>query len=135
MTQGRLEHVNISVRDPQKTAAMLGALFGWEIRWEGDAMAGGYTVHVGTDTDYIALYRPANPEAMAVIEKGRADETRGMLNHVAIVVEDLDATEAKIIAAGLEPINHGNYEPGRRFYFYDDDRIEYEVVSYGSLEE
>jgi hypothetical protein len=53
-----------------------------------------------------------------------------MLNHVAIVVDDLDATEAKIIAAGYETLNHGDYEPGRRFYFYDDDRIEYEVVSY-----
>lgn len=32
MTQGKLEHVNISVRDPQKTAAMLGDIFGWQIR-------------------------------------------------------------------------------------------------------
>jgi len=130
MTQGRLEHVNISVRDPQKTAAMLGDVFGWKVRWEGDAMAGGYTVHVGTEANYIALYRPAEPEAMAVIEKGRADQTRGMFNHVAIVVDDLDASEARIKAAGFETLNHGNYEPGRRFYFYDDDRIEYEVVSY-----
>jgi catechol 2,3-dioxygenase-like lactoylglutathione lyase family enzyme len=130
MTQGRLEHVNISVRDPQKTAAMLSEIFDWKIRWEGAPMAGGYTVHIGTETDYIAVYRPADPSTMAVIEEGRSHRTRGMLNHVAIVVDDLDATEAKIIAAGYETLNHGDYEPGRRFYFYDDDRIEYEVVSY-----
>lgn len=93
-------------------------------------MAGGYTVHVGTEAEYIAVYRPADPSTMAVIEEGRSHNTRGMLNHVAIVVDDLDATEAKIISAGYGTLNHGDYEPGRRFYFYDDDRIEYEVVSY-----
>ncbi len=131
MTQGRLEHVNISVRDPHKTAAMLGEVFGWAIRWEGDAMAGGYTVHVGTEADYIAVYRPADRDAMGALEEGRSHCTRGMLNHVGIVVDDLDEAEARIIAAGFETLNHGDYEPGRRFYFYDDDRIEYEVISYG----
>jgi len=130
MKQGNLEHVNISVADPKKTASLLGKLFGWEIRWEGAAMAGGYTVHVGTPDNYVALYRPADPASMATIDEGRASHTRGMLNHVAIVVDDLDATEALILGAGLETLNHGDYEPGRRFYFYDPDGIEYEVVSY-----
>ena len=31
---------------------------------------------------------------------------------------------------GLETFNHGDYEPGRRFYFFDWDGIEFEVVSY-----
>jgi catechol 2,3-dioxygenase-like lactoylglutathione lyase family enzyme len=52
------------------------------------------------------------------------------LNHVGIEVDDLDATEARVIAAGLVPFSHGDYEPGRRFYFFDPDGIEYEVVSY-----
>ena len=30
----------------------------------------------------------------------------------------------------LEPFNHDDYEPGRRFYFFDWDGIEFEVVSY-----
>ena len=38
--------------------------------------------------------------------------------------------EARVSAAGLIPFNHGDYEPGRRFYFLDPDGIEYEVVSY-----
>ena len=45
-------------------------------------------------------------------------------------VDDLDATEARVVAAGLTPFNHGDYAPGRRFYFFDPDGIEYEVVSY-----
>ena len=35
-----------------------------------------------------------------------------------------------MVAAGLVPFNHGDYEPGRRFYFMDPDGIEYEIVSY-----
>jgi catechol 2,3-dioxygenase-like lactoylglutathione lyase family enzyme len=52
------------------------------------------------------------------------------LNHIGVEVEDLDATEARVIAAGLTPFSHGEYEPGRRFYFFDPDGIEFEVVSY-----
>ena len=33
-------------------------------------------------------------------------------------------------AAGLKPFNHGDYDPGRRFYFLDPDGIEYEIISY-----
>ena len=35
-----------------------------------------------------------------------------------------------MIEAGLKPFNHADYEPGRRFYFFDWDHIEWEVVSY-----
>jgi len=45
-------------------------------------------------------------------------------------VDDLDSVEAKVITHGLMPFNHGDYEPGRRFYFFDDNGIEFEVVSY-----
>ena len=51
------------------------------------------------------------------------------LNHVGLVVDDLAAAEA--VAAGLVPFNHADYEPGRRFYFFDWDGIEFEVASYG----
>jgi hypothetical protein len=52
------------------------------------------------------------------------------LNHVGLVVDDLDAAERIVIEAGLEPFNHMDYEPGRRFYFFDWDGIEFEMVSY-----
>jgi len=125
-----LEHVNITVPDPQRTARLLMELFGWHIRWEGDAMAGGYTVHVGNETCYVALYRPADPDKLASAEEVRASERTGGLNHIAVTVADIDAVDRKIQAAGYKTENHGDYEPGRRFYFYDDDGIEYEVVSY-----
>ena len=130
MTTALLEHVNLTVNDPKKTAAKLIEIFGWHVRWEGAAINNGYTVHVGTESRYIALYRPENGRQIAPGTRDRAAERVGHLNHIAIVVDNLEATEKRVQAAGYTPENHGDYEPGRRFYFYDHDDIEFEVVSY-----
>jgi len=123
----RLEHANITVSDPQATAAWLGDVFGWTIRWEGPGMQTGYTVHVGTDDAYVALFRYRDaPQGTA-----RPYHTLGMLNHLAVFTdEDIDAVEARVKAAGFAPVNHGSYAPGRRFYFADSDGIEWEVASH-----
>jgi catechol 2,3-dioxygenase-like lactoylglutathione lyase family enzyme len=123
MPQGHLEHINITVSDIERSAALLERLMGWHIRWRGPSQLGGETIHVGGEQDYIAVYtRGAAVERFA---KGVP------LNHVGLVVDDLDAAEAVVVAAGLVPFNHADYEPGRRFYFFDWDGIEFEVVSYG----
>ncbi len=123
----RLEHVNVSVSDADRTAALLERLFGWKVRWSGPARDGGRAVHIGTEDQYLALYaEPGGNGAPREWSKGAP------LNHVALVVDDLDASEARVIEAGLIPFNHGDYEPGRRFYFLDPDNIEFEVVSYAA---
>jgi len=125
---GRLEHVNVTVQDPDATAKMLIDLFGWEVRWQGDAIHGGRTVHVGTAQDYLALYTgPGGREQKA------ADDSylqRGGLNHIGVVVADLGATEARVKALGYTPHSHADYEPGRRFYFHEENGVEIEVVCY-----
>ena len=125
MSLPRLEHVNITVADAERTSALMKALFDWHVRWRGPAQNGGHTIHVGSNDHYVALHTPGEsvrvPEVFA---KGRP------LNHIAVEVHDLDAIEARVIAAGLRPFSHADYEPGRRFYFLDLDGIEYEVVSY-----
>lgn len=113
-----LEHVNITVSDPARTAAMLDEIFGWKRRWEGPSKLGGRTIHVGTDDVYLAVYTNGSTPP------------KGRLNHVGILVDDLDETERRVVAAGFQPFNHGDYEPGRRFYFLDHDGIEFEIVSY-----
>ena len=118
-----LEHVNITVSDIERSAALLEALMGWHIRWRGPSQMGGETIHVGGETDYIAVYTRGSLAEPFV--KGVP------LNHVGLVVDDLEAAEAVVKAAGLEPFNHADYEPGRRFYFFDWDGIEFEMVSYG----
>lgn len=120
-----IEHVNLTVRDPRRTARLLAGLFGWHVRWEGPARNGGHTVHVGDERLYLALYTQDGAQTPAdTFVKGRP------FNHVGILVDDLDLIEQRVEAAGLVPFSHGDYEPGRRFYFLDPDGIEFEIVSY-----
>jgi catechol 2,3-dioxygenase-like lactoylglutathione lyase family enzyme len=125
MATPRLEHVNVTVSDPERAARLMQSLFGWHVRWQGPSRDGGRTIHVGSDTHYLALHtgRAASYSADN-FAKGRP------LNHIGVQVDDLDAIEAKVVDAGLKPFGHDDYDPGRRFYFLDPDGIEYEVVSY-----
>ena len=127
MTQGLLEHVNMTVSDPDRTAAMLGELFGWHVRWSGASLGGGRTVHVGDEDRYVALYSPAHDTE----GPGKSYTRHGAVNHLGILVEDLPAAERKVLSLGIKTHNHQTYDPGSRFYFHDADGIEYEVVSYG----
>ena len=122
MANGWLEHVNLTVSDPDRLSKLLQDLCGWHERWRGASQLGGRSIHVGSERDYIALYT----------NEGRGGPyAKGVpLNHVALVVDDLAEAERTVIAAGLEPFGHGDYEPGRRFYFFDWDHIEFEIVSY-----
>ena len=120
MTKPFIEHVNITVTNPRKTANLLELLFDWETRWTGSGKSGGTTIHVGTTDHYLAVWS---------MNEGYKPSYSG-LNHIGIVVDDLDLVETKVIELGLKPYNHGDYEPGRRFYFNDPDGIEFEVVSY-----
>ncbi|MEO0918920.1 MAG: VOC family protein [Pseudomonadota bacterium] len=122
----RLEHLNMTVRDPKATAAWIERIFGWKVRWEGAGMKTGYTVHIGEQDTYVALF--SYPETPA--PKAESYRTKGGLNHWAVVVDDLDEVEERVKAEGFVPINHADYEPGRRFYFHDAEGIEVEVVQY-----
>ncbi len=122
----RLEHVNITVPCPEKTAEILKQLFGWIIRWQGEGKNGGLTIHIGTKDQYIALYAPGKPAN----DPALSYHTQGYLNHIGVVVDDLDKVEGLVKELGFQPMSHDDYEPGRRFYFYDSDSVEYEIVSY-----
>jgi len=125
MSSLRIEHVYVTVSDPERAARLMESLFGWHVRWQGAARDGGRTIHVGSDDHYIALYTGHGVAYTA------DDFAKGQpLNHIGVEVDDLAATEAKVVAAGLRPFGHDTYDPGRRFYFLDPDGIEYEVVSY-----
>jgi len=127
MKTGQLEHANITVTSPERTAELLCRLFGWRIRWQGPSQLGGRTVHVGGDGSYLALYTPESDMHRA----GTSYSVPGGLNHVGVLVDDIEEAERRVVDAGLEAFNHADYEPGRRFYFLDPDGIEFEVVSYG----
>ena len=127
MAEARLEHANITVSNLDETATRLCQLFDWRIRWQGNAIDGGRSIHVGGDGSYLALYGPATEPTSS---KRTSYATTGGLNHVGILVDDLDDAERRVIDAGYQPHSHANYEPGRRFYFRDEDQIEFEVICY-----
>lgn len=122
----QLEHTNLTVTDPDATAKWMCDLFGWHVRWAGAAMQTGRTVHVGTDAQYLALFSPGAPNEPSDDNY----KTVGGLNHIAVTTDDIGAMEDAVKALGFNPVNHGDYEPGLRFYFHDHDGIEYEVVQY-----
>jgi len=121
-----LEHVNVTVANPREMAERLMALFDWKIRWEGRAMNDGYTVHVGNNASYLALYSPNK----ALTQNDNSYGLLSGLNHIGVVVEDIHAVEARVIEAGYTPHSHADYEPGERFYFDGPEGIEFEIVSY-----
>ena len=128
MTTATLEHVNFTVPDPRATAEWLCKLFDWKVRWSGDAIHGGHTVHVGSDTSYLAIYTGPGGKPQAGAHSSY--DQIGGFNHVGIVVDDLDAIETKVNTLGFKTHSHADYEPGKRFYFHDNDGIEFEVVCY-----
>ncbi|MFK7854782.1 MAG: VOC family protein [Granulosicoccus sp.] len=124
--KAHLEHANLTVKDPLETAELFGRLFNWTIRWQGDAIHDGFSVHVGSDDTYLALYKgPTQSNATR-----SSHETRLGLNHLGVVVEDLTAAEHRVKQEGFATYSHASYEPGKRFYFKDRDGLEIEVIEY-----
>lgn len=126
MAQGQLEHINYTVANAKRSAEKLCEIFDWKIRWSGQSIHNGTSVHVGTEDRYLALYTPSGkvsdaPDHYAI---------KGGLNHVGVLVENLDLTEQRVLAAGYKTHSHQTYDPGSRFYFHNEDGIEFEVVSY-----
>lgn len=125
MPLGTIEHANLSVTQPERSAQLFKDLLGWQERWRGQSRFGGDTIHVSEPDNggsYMALYTSGDV---------KGDYSKGQpLNHVGLQVDDLTAAQAAVEAAGLKPFRHDDYDPGRRFYFFDWDGIEFEVVSY-----
>ena len=122
----RLEYANVPSPNPQKTANWMQKVFDWSIRWEGETQENGYSIHIGDPDSYIAIYKPG----LKIAPYQRSYSMSGHVNHVGIVVDDLDEIEQRVRSVGFEPHMHADYEPGRRFYFYDDTGLEIEVVAY-----
>lgn len=130
----KIEHVNLTVSNPDKVAEQLNQIFGWQTRWSGASLDGGRSVHIGENGDgnsYLALYTNSSLNEPLIKEnKDRGHLYKANLNHIGILVSDLDEIEGRVLESGLKTFNHADYEPGRRFYFYIDDDIEVEVISY-----
>ena len=96
------------VAEPEKTAAWMQAVFGWRIRWQDPVLNTGYTVHVGTGAQYLALYRPVDLQKISSDSHGFL----AGLNHIGVCVRDLVTCKARAKKAGFTPREHAVYELG-----------------------
>ena len=126
MSRSFVEHLNLTVSNPEPIAEVLCSIFDWKIRWSGNALDDGLTIHVGSDNSYLALYTHAD----ATKSLKRDHKVIANMNHIGIVVDNLEEVEEKVKAHSFKPFSHRDYEPGKRFYFLMDDDIEIEVISY-----
>ena len=121
----RLEHVNLTVGDLERSIRFYTELFGLRVRWQGTTSSGTPAAHVGDDDSYLAFFegRGASP----AWNYGAVG-----YNHMGFVVEDLDAAKARVIELGGEVHGEDEYDPGRRLYFTDPDGFEVELVEYAT---
>ena len=82
-----------------------------------------------TPRQFIQLHLNFGNGKPAVTEasKHKAYAQRGGLNHVGLVCDDLSSTEDRV-PKYFEIYSHADYDPGKRFYFHDDDGTKYEMV-------
>lgn len=121
-----LEHVNLTVKDLNRTINFYRDLLGLEIRWQGKNADGKLAAHIGDEKCYLALFQTLK----AGKEMGNRNYDEVGFNHFGFVVDDLATLRQKLIDQGITPHLEADYEPGKRLYFIDPDGFEVELVEY-----
>lgn len=124
----KLEHVNLTVSDLDRSVAFYRHLLGWDLRWQGQSMTG-RAAHVGDAYTYLALF-----EAPGGVAGSGPDYERVGFNHVGFAVDDLDVARDRLRSAGVEITSEMDYDPGVHLYFLDPDGCEIELVAYADDE-
>lgn len=121
----RLEHANLTVRDLESTLRFLQTAFPeWGVRHRGEGDR--RWVHFGDDHTYLAL-----EEASAEGELQPGEYLRPDINHLGLVLDDVEATATRLLEAGYrEGIQTTDHPHRRRRYFYDEDGFEWELLQY-----
>ena len=122
-----IEHVNMTVRDLDESIEFYCALFDGEVSWQGTAtnMTGPVrAAHVRFGDDYFSLFEKERGERAAY------DYGPPGINHIGLVVQDLDAIRKKLAALHTPVEKEADYEPGHRLYVFDPNGIELELVQY-----
>jgi len=130
MNPSRLEHLNLTLTDLDRATRALQAIVPeWSVRGAGTWDDGLGNVlpwrHVGDDFQYLSLYETP---------PGRTLRAAGAFNHLALVVDDLDAALERL--RGLDiPLDHigGSTEHRRSAYVViEPERLQIELVAYDS---
>ena len=133
MKPNRLEHLNVSLTDLDRATRILQAIVPeWTVRgagtWDDGSGHDHEWRHVGDDFQYLSLY--ATPPGGVL----QASGARSAFNHLALVVDDLDAALARLRAVGV-PLDHiGGSTAHRRsaYVVIEPERLQIELVAYDS---
>src|SRR5688500_4207056 len=106
----RLEHVNLTVSDLDRSITFYCDLLDVHVRWKGLIDQDRLGAHVGDDRSYLALFQGTDAGEV------QTDYFRPGVNHFAFVVEDLDEARKRIEQLGASVHLEADYEPGRRIY-------------------
>jgi catechol 2,3-dioxygenase-like lactoylglutathione lyase family enzyme len=123
----RLEHANLHVRHFDDAVRFLKTAFP-EFHVRREAVTDGLRwMHIGTDETYIALN-----ETNIDQNTGRKPyDGKPGINHLGYEVDDVDALQQRLAAAGFRDSTYPNSHPHRkRVYFYDADGNDWEFVQY-----
>lgn len=122
-----LEHVNVSVANLERSITFYCELFDFSVRWRGLTSDGQPAAHVGNERYYLALFQADKQE------DAKNDYGRVGINHIGLVVDDLNTMRERLHRLNVTPHHEADYEPGVRLYFFDPDGIEIELVQYRSI--
>lgn len=125
----RIEHANFTVPDVDAAIGFLRCVEpDFRILHDGRAEDGHRWVHLGTEAGYFALEEPHEPTPDAIRARRYADYG---VNHIGIVVADVDAVAERLMAAGYPETFQSEHHPARiRRYFHDPGGFEWELVQY-----
>jgi len=133
MNPHRLEHLNVSLTDLDRATRALQAIVPeWSVRgtgtWDDDRGQKRQWRHVGDDFQYLALYE--TPPG----ERYEASGARVAFNHLGLVVDDIDATLARLRALGIALDHIGGSTEHRRsaYVMIEPERLQIELVAYDS---
>jgi methylmalonyl-CoA/ethylmalonyl-CoA epimerase len=100
---GRIDHIGVAVEDVDAALALYEESFEMELAHRETVESQGVeAVLLDVGDGHVELLRPLGPET--AVGKFLARKGPG-LHHVAYAVEDIDATLARLVAAGLELID------------------------------
>jgi catechol 2,3-dioxygenase-like lactoylglutathione lyase family enzyme len=125
----RMEHANLHVRHFDDAVRFLKTAFP-EFHVRSESVRDGLRwMHIGTDETYIALNETnvdRNPEL-------KPYDGRPGINHLGYEVDDVDALQKRLAAAGFRDSTYpNNHQYRKRVYFYDADGNDWEFVQYFS---
>jgi catechol 2,3-dioxygenase-like lactoylglutathione lyase family enzyme len=123
----KIEHVNATVSNLERSFEFYNNVFGFYKRWEGTGIGevGEVRVwHIGDEDIYLSLFEAEQP--------GEVVSNYGIpgVNHICFQVDDLNTYRAILKELNINIHLEADYKPGERIYFVDPDGIEIELVQY-----